>query len=93
MTLDELKSNHAAAGAAYAAAAHAYFEAWQELHAHDLALGNSNVGVGHQPTFNDTPTVLRHPVFFPDPAAINNPMSYRSTSARVEALLASLTQG
>lgn len=43
-TLAQLQADRAAAGAAYAAAAAAYVSAYVELHAHDQALSNGNVG-------------------------------------------------
>ncbi len=64
-TIEDIKAERAAAGAAYQAAAEAYFAAWTELHAYDLAMQNGNVGgvtasVGR---FNQEPTAVDHPDF------------------------------
>lgn len=60
-------SDRLAAGAAYAAAAKAYVDAWVELHAHDLATGQPG-GFGAQPEIaghseflRDLPAVTRNP--------------------------------
>jgi hypothetical protein len=65
-TRAELVTARAAAGAAYAAAAQAYVDAWVELAAHDGAVGNNNIrGVSPGSKFNAQPEVLMHPEFLP----------------------------
>ena len=63
-TLSELKTARADAGAAYAAAAAAYLDAWVELKAYDMALSNNNVAGGVAGTFGgDAPVPCPHSEF------------------------------
>lgn len=70
-TIVELRTARASAGEEYAAAARAYATAWIELHAHDLALNNSNV-IGRQSppcaqfVSRDDVHLSVHPDFLPD---------------------------
>lgn len=62
-----IAANRAAAGAAYAAAARAYADAWVELQAYDLATGQPGgfgaqpVIAGHSEFLRDLPAVTRDP--------------------------------
>lgn len=61
-----IAANRAAAGAAYAAAAQAYADAWVDLQAYDLATNGSGFGAqpviaGHSEFLRDLPAITRDP--------------------------------
>lgn len=63
-TLAQLQADRAAAGAAYAAAAQAYVDAWVELHAHDMAISSRN---GDNSGFGAQPEPVGHAKYLRDP--------------------------
>ena len=88
-TIEQVKSEREAAGAAYTAAVAAYLDAWVELHAYDLALSNGNYG---DPTLNiqsfrEMPEVLSHSEF---PTARVAPALGNRAKARHEEILREL---
>ena len=60
------KTNRAAAGAAYAAAAAAYVNAYVELAAYDMTVSNTGIGGSHTAGFGDQPKILGHAEFLRD---------------------------
>ena len=75
-------SNRADAGAAYAAAARAYVEAWVELHAHDRA-------INHPGGFGAQPVALAHADFLPDVSVLNRDPAGRAMDRHVQLAKAS----
>jgi hypothetical protein len=86
-TIDEVKSEREAAGAAYQAAVESFFEAWTELHALDLVMTNAVYGdpSAHVKRFTEEPLALpQHGDF---PAALWSPSFGRRAWARHEDIL------
>ncbi len=83
-TIADLKTARATAGAAYAAAAQAYLDAYAELAAYDMALSNRNLAQGHQPSFGSAPTVPPHGEFLRD--SIHGSLVERITARHLELL-------
>lgn len=89
-----LVTERAAAGAAYAAAAAGYVEAWIELNAYDACVSNSNVSPdgAEVSRFHNSPEVLKHPDFLPSEVrnALVSPNRIGPlSSARADRLIAS----
>ena len=86
-TKTELIAARNAAGAAYAAAAQAYVDAYIELHAYDMVCGNGNVAVSsHVPGFPDIAQALAHAEFLRDVQPINNHAAERARVLHEEIL-------
>jgi len=62
-TIPEIKAARAVAGAAYAAAAKAYLDAWAELHGYDQALCNAALAQHRPLGFAGSPQPLPHGEF------------------------------
>ncbi|OAJ61490.1 hypothetical protein A6V36_24260 [Paraburkholderia ginsengiterrae] len=90
MTKTELIAAREAAGAAYAAAAKAYVDAYIELHAYDLTCGNGNVvALTHVLGFGEIAQVLQHGEFLRDVTTINGRAAERANDKHV-AILATI---
>lgn len=64
-TITEIKAARALAGAAYAAAAQAYADAWVELHGYDQALCNAALTQPRPLGFAGAPQPLPHGEYLP----------------------------
>lgn len=91
MTKTELIAARNAAGAAYAAAAKAYVDAWINLKAYDMAGGNSHVAISsHVPGFPGIVEAMPHVEFLPNVADLHNRAVDRANEKHV-AILATIT--
>jgi hypothetical protein len=87
MTKTELIEARSAAGAAYAAAAKAYVDAYFALHAYDLVCGNNNVqAIAHAVGFGEMAQAIQHGEFLRDVTGINGHAADRAISRHVQIL-------
>lgn len=95
MTSSEINALHEDLGAAYAAAAEAYLQAYINLAAMDGAVSNSNVPNSSSrgrmpPTFADRPYLALHPRFFPEAKNLNGPAGVPGIPAKLSEYVATL---
>lgn len=91
MTTNEINALYDEVGAAYAAAAQAYYDAWVELAAMDAAVASHLIRNAPQPGFNgEAPKVALHARYFTGAKALNGPNVPPTVHTRTKARLAQL---